>query len=86
MYASKGLAFRPWNEDFQHIRKICSHAILMAGEEKKQVQTLIQEEAEALVEIFNKYEGKPIDPQDDIHTSLMNVIAALVNLSFYMSL
>ena len=54
---------------------------MMAGEQKKQVQSLVQEEAEALVEIFNGYEGKPIDPHDDIHVSVMNVIAALVNIT-----
>ena len=81
LYGSKGVLFRPWNEDFQHIRKICTHAIMMAGEKKEQVQSLIQEEAEGLVEIFNGYEGKPIDPYDDIHVSIMNVISALVNVT-----
>ena len=43
---------------------------------------LIQEEVEQLVEVICSYEGKPINPEDDILAANINIISALVSLSY----
>ena len=51
---------------------------MMVGEQRQQIENLIQEEVEVLCEILEAYEGKPVDPEEDIRTSVVNIISVLV--------
>ena len=55
----------------------------MVGEQRKQIEALMQEEAEKLVDKLNSYKGKPIDPEIDLKTAVINIISALVDTYYY---
>ena len=77
-YDGNGIIFGQWTSALQKSRTITSHAMMMVGEQKKQIESLIQEEAEELCKILEAYEGKPVDPLTDIKTSIVNIISVLV--------
>ena len=78
-YGMKGIVLSDWNLATKHTRKTASHAIMMVGEHRQQIESLIQEEADKLVHKLSGYNEKPVDPHLDFKTSVTNIISALVN-------
>ena len=82
-YGIQGILWNDWNTVLQQNRRIATHAIMMVGEQRKQIEALMQEEAEKLVDKLNSYKGKPIDPEIDLKTAVINIISALVDTYYH---